>query len=65
MNSRYISSEVNPEKFQQLLEQMSTEKPTCPWNFDAAETLAKPPERRGWQTSYVKAQADYREPEDE
>ncbi|MFB8788637.1 MAG: hypothetical protein U7123_07240 [Potamolinea sp.] len=58
---RHISRDADLEKFQQLLRQMNTEKPTCPWNVDAAETLAKPPERRGWQMSYVKAQADYRE----
>jgi len=58
----FISREANPEKFHQLLGQMDTEKPTCPWNFDAAETLAKPPELRGWQMSYVKAQEAYQEP---
>jgi hypothetical protein len=61
--TRHISREADPEKFQQLLKQMNDQKPTCPWNFDAAETLAKPPERRGWQMSYVKAQEDYQEPD--
>lgn len=59
----HISFDADPEKFHRILGQMDDEKPTCPWNFDAAETLAKPPERRGWQISYVKAQADYQEPD--
>jgi uncharacterized ParB-like nuclease family protein len=59
---RYLSKDADPEKFQQLIEEMNTKKPTCPWNFDAAETLSKPLELRGWQVDYVKAQADYQEP---
>jgi hypothetical protein len=59
-----ISHYADPEKFQALLEQFNEETPDCPWNADAAETLAKPPERRGWQISYVEARENWRDEND-
>jgi hypothetical protein len=50
-----ISHYADPEKFHQILGELDEKKPDCPYNVDAAETLAKPPERRGWQQSYVDA----------
>lgn len=51
----HISHYADPEKFHQILGELDKKKPDCPYNVDAAETLAKPPERRGWQQSYVDA----------
>ena len=56
----HISRYADPEKIQHLLEQFDTETPGCPWNRDAAETLAKPPERRGWQVMYVTAREEWK-----
>lgn len=50
-----ISSHSNPQLFHEILAELDETKPGCPWNVDASETLAKPPERRGWQQSYVNA----------
>lgn len=57
---RSVSRYADPEKYQHLLEQFEEETPNCPWNHDAAETLAKPPERQGWQVMYVKAREEWR-----
>ncbi len=60
-----ISRYADPEKFHHLLEQFDAETPDCPWNRDAAETLAKPLERRGWQVSYVEARQNWRNGNDQ
>ncbi|PHJ56163.1 hypothetical protein VF14_36690 [Nostoc linckia z18] len=51
----HISHYADPEKFHQILGELDEKKPDCPHNVDAAETLAKPKERRGWQQTYVDA----------
>lgn len=56
----HVSHYADPEKFHQLLGQFLDETPDCPWNVDAAETLAKPPSRRGWLVSCVKARENWR-----
>jgi hypothetical protein len=50
-----ISHYADPEKFHKILGELDDKQPDCPHNVAAAETLAKPPERRGWQQSYVDA----------
>lgn len=55
----HISHYADPQKFHQLLDQFDQETPDCPWNYDAAETLAMPPLRRGWLTSYVVARENW------
>jgi predicted Zn-dependent protease len=56
-----ISHYADPEKFHKVLGELDDTKPNCPWNVDAAETLAKPPERRGWQQTYVDAVENWEE----
>ncbi|WP_414572715.1 hypothetical protein [Nostoc sp. CCY 9925] len=51
----HISQYADPAKFHKILGELDEKKPDCPHNVDAAETLAKPPERRGWQQIYVQA----------
>ena len=51
--SRHLSTNADPQKYQDYLDLFNEVAPGCPWNSDAAETLAKPPSLRGWQQSYV------------
>jgi hypothetical protein len=60
-NNQRISHYADPEKFTELFEQFTQETPDCPWNEDAAECLAKPPERQGWQISYVEARENWKD----
>lgn len=50
----HISHYADHSKFQELFNQFERETPQCPWNRDAAEGLALPPERRtGLYQSYI------------
>ncbi|MEW5859266.1 MAG: hypothetical protein AB1861_18090 [Cyanobacteriota bacterium] len=49
----HLSRHADPQHFQVLLARLDDELPGNPINVAAAEVLATPPKKRGWQTAIL------------